>query len=202
LGITLFAAFGGHYVKRFKEYPWTRLEYSDRYQMSAAALRGWFSAPVFGIGPGMHQNLWPHFAPSPDGDRERGIWPRFPNNRYHSFEAHNDWAQLLEEYGAVGLALFLLAMGTAAGMLYRCWRRRAHAGRLCDQDWPILAALLAGVAMAGHSVGDFNLQIPATTWLLAGLAGVGLARVADTEEPSTDRRRRSIPTANGSGGAP
>jgi O-antigen ligase len=202
LGITLFAAFGGHYVKRFKEYPWTRLEYSDRYQMSAAALRGWLSAPVFGIGPGMHQNLWPHFAPSPDGDRERGIWPRFPNNRYHSFEAHNDWAQLLEEYGAVGLALFLLAMGTAAGMLYRCWRRRAHAGRLCDQDWPILAALLAGVAMAGHSVGDFNLQIPATTWLLAGLAGVGLARVADTEEPSTDRRRRSIPTVNGSGGAP
>lgn len=200
LGITLVAVFGDHYVKRFKEYPWTQLEHSDRYQMSTAALRGWLSAPVWGIGPGMHQNLWPHFAPSPDGDRERGIWPRFPNNRYHSFEAHNDWAQLLEEYGAVGLVLFLLAIGTAAGLLYRRWRRRAHAGTLTDQDWPILAALLAGTALAGHSIGDFNLQIPATTWLLAALAGLGLARVADTEEPPAVRHRRSPRVPQQSGG--
>jgi O-antigen ligase len=202
LGITLFATFGGHYMKRFKDYPWTRFEHSDRYQMSTAALRGWLSAPVFGIGPGMHQNLWPHFAPSSDGDREREIWPRFPNNRFHSFEAHNDWVQLLEEYGGVGLALFLLAMGTAVGLLYRSWRERARAGKLTDRDWPILAALLAAVAMAGHSIGDFNLQIPATTWVLAALAGLGLARVADADEQPSARRRRSRRIPNESGGTP
>jgi O-antigen ligase len=197
LAIVLFASFGGHYVKRFKDYPWTRFEHSDRYQMSAAALRGWLSAPVWGIGPGMHQNLWPHFAASSDGDRERGIRPRFMNNTFHSFEAHNDWAQLLEEYGAVGLALFLLAAGTGAGVLYRGWRRYAEASESPareaasdGKDWTILTALLATAAMAGHSIGDFNLQIPSTTWILAALVGLALAQVAGNHQRFSGRRRR------------
>jgi O-antigen ligase len=203
LVITLFAVFGGHYMKRFKSYPWDRLEVSDRYQMSAAAVRGWLSAPVWGIGPGMHQNLWPHFAPSSDGDRERGIRPRFLNNTYHSFEAHNDWVQLLEEYGAVGVALFLLATGTTAGVLYRGWRRRARSGGDgSSRDWPILAGLLAAAAMAGHSIGDFNLQIPATTWVLAALVGLALARVADNDESSSRLRRRSAGIPDEQDGAP
>jgi hypothetical protein len=200
LAIVIFAAFGSHYMKRFREYPWTRLEHSDRYQMSAAAWRGWLSAPVWGIGPGMHQNLWPHFAPSPDGDRERGIWPRFRNNTFHSFEAHNDWVQLLEEYGAVGMLLFLLATGTAAGVVYRGWRRYANAAASTavrpspdpstgGGEWSILAALLAGAAMAGHSIGDFNLQIPATTWNLAALVSLALAKVTDNSRYYSRLRR-------------
>lgn len=182
LAVAAMAWLGTRYVERFKQYPWSALEQSDRYQMTAAALRGWKSAPLEGIGPGMHQNYWPHFAPSADGDRARGIWPRHLNNTFHSYEAHDDWAQLLEEYGAIGMALFLAAAG-------RTWWRlrektvRAGAGA---QPWA-LAAMLGAAAMALHSIGDFNLQIPATTWVLAAMVALGLAT-----GDNGGRRRRPV----------
>ncbi len=181
-GLIAFIAFGGHYVKRFKEYPWSQLQHSDRYQMSAAALRAWHSAPWFGVGPGMHQNLWPHFAPSPDGDRVKGIWPTHLNNTFHSFEAHDDWVQLLEEYGIVGAGLFLLATGTAIWHLYRRWKRWAYnltyevsPNGVPEPVWVLPGLLLIALAMAVHSLGDFNLQIPGTTWLLGILTGLAIA---------------------------
>jgi len=195
-GVITFTILGGHYVKRFKEYPWSRLEHSDRYQMSAAALRAWHTAPWFGVGPGMHQNLWPHFAASPDGDRAKGIWPTFPNNTYHSFEAHNDWAQLLEEYGMVGLVLFLTATGTAVLLIYRRWKRWAHnlsrdisAYLNSEFAWMLPGLLLASLALAVHSIGDFNLQIPGTTWLLGVLTGLTIAISRHTPP----YRKRSYP---------
>ena len=181
-GIILFTFFGGHYVQRFKEYPWSQLEHSDRVQMSAAALRAWHSAPWFGVGPGMHQNLWPHFAASQDGDREKGIWPSHLNNSFHSFEAHDDWVQFLEEYGAIGLILFLTAVGATFWLIYRRWRHWAHflrqaapAAAHTGYAWLLPGMLLAGVAMTLHSFGDFNLQIPGTTWLLGMLIGLTIA---------------------------
>jgi O-antigen ligase len=180
VAISAFVLFGGHYVKRFKEYPWTTLEHSDRFQMSSAALRAWKTAPWIGVGPGMHSSLWPHFAASADGDRITGRWPTFPNNQYHSFEAHDDWAQLLEEYGLIGMGLFLLAIGTALAGLLRRWRRWAFIqanSSDCIQStaWIIPGMLLAALAMAIHSIGDFNLQIPGTTWLTGILAGLAVA---------------------------
>jgi hypothetical protein len=38
-----------------------------------------------------------------------------------------------------------------------------------------VTGFLAFAAMAFHSLGDFNLQMPATTWLLAGLTALALA---------------------------
>jgi putative inorganic carbon (HCO3(-)) transporter len=185
---------GGSYVERFRAYPWRALEYSDRFQMSAAAFRGWQSAPLFGIGPGMHQNLWPHFAATADGDRAKGLWPSHLNNTYHSYEAHNDWVQLLEEYGAVGLALFLLATSTITGALLAARRRQVKRWRAAapevepGADRLVLGILFALLAMAIHSVGDFNLQIPGTVWLMSGLAGMGLAAAA--RDVKAFRRRR------------
>ncbi len=180
--IVTVTAVGGHYVKRFKEYPWDRLQHSDRYQMSAAALRAWHSAPWFGIGPGMHQNLWPHFAATSDGDRTKGIWPTHVNNTYHSYEAHDDWAQLLEEYGVVGFLLFLGAIGTAIWAIFRRWKRWAYNLSLEKSTdikpgaaWLLPCILLAALAMAIHSFGDFNLQIPGTTWLIGILSGLVIA---------------------------
>jgi O-antigen ligase len=128
----------------------------------------------------MHSSLWPHFAPSSDGNRITGRWPTFPNNQYHSFEAHNDWAQFLEEYGLIGLGLFLLAIGTALAGLFRRWRRWAFIQASypdCIQStaWVLPGMLLAALAMAIHSIGDFNLQLPGTTWLMGILAGLAVA---------------------------
>jgi len=160
----------------------THLEGRDRPQMIAGALRAWRSSPramVFGIGPGMHQNLWPHFAASADGDRAAHKWPKYPNNTYHSYEVHSDWVQLLEEYGLVGLLLFLAAAAAAVAALLAELRRESR--DLAERQWRptgdlkhavVLGALLGIAALGFHSLGDFNLQMPATVWLLGAIAAL------------------------------
>jgi O-antigen ligase len=196
------------YVKRFKSYflegpvvgaTWrektaairNRLESSDRYQMISAALRGWKMAPVVGIGPGMHQHYWPHTAASEDGDRASNRWPTYLNSNYHSYEAHSDWAQLLEEFGAIGFLLVVASAGLIAAVLVRDlrtegrrWRRYGKRDVACVGVDPYavpLAGLLALVAMLVHSLGDFNLQMPATGWVLAAMVAIPLARDGRTE---------------------
>ena len=199
--ITLFALWNSDisYMRRFRSYitipqEGTRQERLEQLQaralrtcrgtMIAAAIRGWKTAPWFGIGPGMHKNTWFHFGPTPDGDREHGIWPSQPNNTLHSFEVHSDWVQLLQEYGVIGLVLFLIPLGGIFYLLVRTLNRAATATRN-QLDRPIsrtgysllLAGILAIVAMGFHSLGDFCLQIPALTWLLAAMTACALAQV-------------------------
>ncbi len=180
------------FVQRFRRYPWQRIEQSCRYQMISGALRAWRSAPFLGIGPGMHRHLWPHFAASTDGDRATARWPRSPNDTFHSYEVHSDWVQLMEEYGIAGLALFLwaaiatLALPVAA--LRREWRRqRAAAWRASGhfEYATVMTGLLAATTMIVHSLGDFNLQMPATTWLLGALTAIPLGFILrDPEFPA------------------
>ncbi len=170
---------GGALVERFKRYPWRNFEHSDRYQMTAAALRAWRLSPVMGIGPGMHRHYWFHVAATPDGDRTTGRWPTFTNTWFHSYEVHNDWAQLLEEYGVAGLLLFLIGAGVGMAMLWRRWRAERERRPSHHAALP-LAVLLVAIAMAFHSLGDFNLQMPATVWMFAALIGVGLSEPEPT----------------------
>ncbi|MEI7438022.1 MAG: O-antigen ligase family protein, partial [bacterium] len=198
VGVVVIALWGGNYVKRFKEYPWRQIEASDRYQMTMGALRGWRSAPWLGIGPGMHQNLWPHFAASGDGNRSLGKRPTYLNATFHSYEAHNDWAQFLEEYGVVGMVLFVGMLGGLGQGLYRGWRRevreRNHSGFASTgrtHHALTLAALLAGGAFCFHSAGDFNLQIPATVWLLAALIAAPLGLIGQEQRGVRRHREQS-----------
>ena len=152
-----------------------------RGRMYAGAARAWWSAPCFGIGPGMHQHLWPHFAPSPDGDRELGIWPTLSNYDFRSYEVHNDWLQLLEEYGVVGLLLFCIPFfwvwrlyGVSASSEKAVWEVGGE-----HAEGPFSFAVMLGgglgfVAMSFHSLGDFNLQMPATVWLFAAILSFSL----------------------------
>lgn len=170
-----------------------RAELTSRGKMFTAAWRAWqtsTSTRFWGIGPGMHRNLWPHFAATRDGNPETGTWPSIPNYDFHSYEVHNDWLQLLEELGLVGFILFLFpfmaVVGIPANSLIR-WRRSRHAAYPLHRAYR-LTALLAITAMAIHSLGDFNLQIPANGWMLAVLAAIPLAglvrtSLANREEP-------------------
>ena len=168
------------YRERFRNYPWTDLQKSDRIQMAAGALRAWRTEPAFGIGPGMHQNLWPHFAASADGDREKAIWPKYPNTGYHSYEVHSDWIQLLEEYGVVGVVLLLAALALVLRILWRGLRREEEAWKAAAWGLPangrffgvVLAGMLAAAAMILHEVVDFNLQMPSTGWMLGAVLGL------------------------------
>lgn len=200
LSATVFLA--PSYMNRFKGYlGWDQLrrgpfperlavlrrqwEASSRGQMIAGAIRAWRSRPFVGIGPGMHQNLWFHFAASEDGDREKGIWPTYVNNEFHSYEVHCDWMQLLEEYGIVGFMVFLVCAAAVFWILLRTIREDAIEWAM--NDWKAgnssvlpsaLGGLLAVVAMAFHSLFDFNLQIPATAWIFTTLVALALAATA------------------------
>ena len=190
---------GSTYIVRFKSYfGWgegprnkvtlmERMKRTSRGRMIGGAIRAWHSSPVWGIGPGMHQNLWPHFAATEDGDRDKGVWPSQVNDDFHSYEVHSDWVQLLEEYGIAGFVLFLVPLMLVVSV-YRFGFKRARrvwmdsrpredgsVGELRGADFGImLGGFLALVAMTFHSLGDFNLQMPATTWLLAALMTLGL----------------------------
>ncbi len=185
------------YVKRFNDYftvdrateqPFTaslqllkhKLRSSSRGHMISGAVQAWKTEPIIGVGPGMHQILWPYFATSPDGDRESGRRPAYNYTGYHSYEVHSDWVQLLEEYGIIGVLLFVPPVLTIFGiLLYR--RKYEH---------PMaLGAFLSCIAMGFHSLGDFNLQMPATAWMLTAIVVLPLIR-SDSSKRSVSSSQR------------
>jgi len=159
------------------------LRQTSRGRMFAGAWHSWQTAPWFGIGVGMHRHVWPAVAASGDGDRAEGRWPTLLNDDFHSYEVHSDWLQLLQEYGVMGLGLFLLGFGAVVILFLRCFQRVAR-------DWSddelgcldagatdyalVLGGFLVLGAMTFHSLGDFNLQIPGTVWMVAILVGLGI----------------------------
>jgi O-antigen ligase len=155
-----------------------QLNRTSRGKMYGAAVRAWKSSPVIGIAPGMHQNLWFHFAPTDDGDKEKNIWPSMTNHEFHSYEVHNDWLQLLEEYGIVGFVLFLIPCGLWFNLLRKQLPDETEISSR-EKYKPLYAAsfagLLACVCMGFHSLGDFNLQMPATVWLLAAIIALPIS---------------------------
>jgi len=211
LGIMLIvtAALASPYLKRFQSYvqtgkrtqtfeercdtaadSWLR---TPRGRMISAAIRSWRTARVWGIGPGMHRHVWPHIAPTADGDRETNRWPTLTNHHFHSFEVHSDWVQLLQEHGLVGFALFLAATAAAAEFLLRAMRREmracetVHWVRPDNPDYDaLLGGALAVLAMTFHSLGDFNLQMPATTWVFAAIVAIALRAATWGRETGTE----------------
>jgi O-antigen ligase len=205
LGLTAFCCIASGYVTRFMSGQGRELakaktaqvrlaviedlvRTSSRGRMYAGALRAWNTERFFGVGPGMHQDLWPHFAASPDGDRDKGVWPSLPNNTFHSYEVHSDWLQLLEEYGILGVLLFLLpviavftVLMIGVGRERRDWRSSGWRDVGGGYHPLLLGGIFAFVALAFHSLGDFNLQMPATVWLLAALIAIPIACITRDE---------------------
>lgn len=92
--------------------------------------------------------------------------------------AHNDYAQLLGDYGGVGFALgmFLLLAHLGNGLRFLAWYRNVRFERTGDLFSNSLALALGAVtalfAYMAHSVIDFNLHIPANALLVAAIFGV------------------------------
>ena len=192
----IFSLVGRSYMERFINHfwdeKWRGKKFSEIYslviqkqkesmrgQMIQGAIRAWRDYPLFGTGPGMHQNLWFHYSASEDGDASKGIWPSFTNHDYHSYEVHSDWIQLLEEYGIVGFTLFFIFIVISSMKVMSSFYNIAE-DVSSTGAWHygiMLGGWLACIAMAFHSLGDFNLQIPATVWVLSAVIGTILARL-------------------------
>ena len=102
----------------------------DRGHYIGSAIRAWESNPWWGIGPGQHSDRWTEFAATyvdrngdpvvrpVNGDYSMMRAPRLMNDGFHLIQVHSDWTQLLEEYGAIGLSLFLIPIGFLFALLY------------------------------------------------------------------------------------
>ncbi|MFZ4777475.1 MAG: O-antigen ligase family protein [Terrimicrobiaceae bacterium] len=92
--------------------------------------------------------------------------------------AHNDWAQVMADFGFIGLVLVAGAFlfnwrAGVLGYVSALRQRMSVASRPQSNSaaWEI-GALSAMVAFACHSFFDFNMQIPANALLTAACAGI------------------------------
>lgn len=123
------------------------------WQLSVAAIR---QSPWLGWGLGTFPDLYPLFQPA---DLQIG------NDKAHSTVL--EWMLDLGIPPAIcGFATVLVPIAVC---LRGCWRRRT------DRYLPAVAFAAAMVAIL-HSVVDFSLQIPAITFLVSALLGLGWAQ--------------------------
>lgn len=135
-----------------------------RVDMWQAALQQWTLRPAVGTGSGTYLFYGREF-------RTERVQP-------DPVYAHNDYLQLLAEYGALGMVLFAIFFGVH---LRNGWRnlsrlgfkRLAVSSRLLSNGMAMqLGAIAAIGAYMIHSIFDFNLHIPANVLLLAFVFGV------------------------------
>ena len=135
-----------------------------RLDLWQAAIAQWKLQPAIGTGSGTYLYYGRRF--------------RTPRVQLDPVEVHNDYLQLLAEYGAIGGATFLLFLGAH---LWRGGQAFARLGprRVAISPWLssnklalTIGALGAVAAYGVHSIFDFNLHIPANVLLLAFVFGI------------------------------
>ncbi len=126
-----------------------------------AAVRQWETSPAFGTGAATYLYYGRRF--------------RNPSVQVDPVRPHNDYLELLAEYGTVGAAGFLLFLFIHLGNGLRTFRHLASrsggdARGSNAAAWNI-GCLSAVACLVVHSVVDFNLHIPANTLLMAFVFG-------------------------------
>ena len=152
-----------------------------RLDLWAAAIEQWKLAPLLGTGAATYRYYGRQF--------------RAEQMQVDPLETHNDYLQLLCEYGLAGVAGFLVFIGCHARAAWRDFRRLgpkrvAVAPRLLSNNLALqLGAIASVAAYVAHSVFDFNLHIPANALLLAFVFGIianpGVRRGAEPDRPKT-----------------
>ena len=133
---------------------------SNRLDLAQVSLRMIADYPLTGSGAGTF----------------RWIFPLYKDARFGSLfyeHAHNDYLEIAAEQGVFGLLIFLVITGLFLYHAYRAY---------CDRHDSLargvsLGAMIAGISILGHSMIDFNLQIPANFyWFFAILTAGACAR--------------------------
>lgn len=158
-------------------------EKNVRLEMWKAAIQQWKLQPFFGTGSGTYLYYGRQF--------------RSPQLQVDPVYVHNDYLQLLAEYGLAGGALFLIFLGAHLANGWKNFQRLglkrvAVSSRLLSNTMTLqLGAIPAVFAYMIHSVFDFNLHIPANVLLLAFVFGL-LANAGAQHQADLPQPRRSI----------
>lgn len=161
--------------------------------MWQAAFKQYALNPAFGTGSGTYLYYGRHFRDA-----------RVQNDPQH---VHNDYLELLCEYGFVGAGLFAIFLVLHIHSGWRAIvgivnRRLKPAGHTTNDELALLIGVLAALAaLVIHSVVDFNFHIPANTLFFAFLFGILVSPTSDSEltpsEPTRQMRmaRFALPVA-------
>ena len=181
LGLTV--AFLIHQNNYLSDRAQSIFEKNVRLEMWSAALQQWKLQPLFGTGSGTYLYY--------------GRQLRSPELQVDPVYVHNDYLQLLAEYGSAGLALFLIFLGAHLAKGWKNFQRLglkrvAVSSRLLSNSMALqLGALSAVFAYMIHSFFDFNLHIPANVLLLAFVFGL-LANAGAQHQADLPAPRRSF----------
>ncbi len=135
-----------------------------RPQLWRAALEQAEVNPLFGTGSGTYLYYGRKF--------------RNPEVQNDPIRAHNDYLELLAEYGWLGAAGMALFLASHVGNGIRTYRRLVTKNLQFGADWRSnslalnIGCLCAVAAYLSHSVVDFNLHIPANSMLMAFVFGM------------------------------
>jgi O-antigen ligase/tetratricopeptide (TPR) repeat protein len=143
-------------LERFGALDASDLASDARWTIFATTLAGAVRQPVLGFGFGTHPAAYHPFQP-----------PAVPGQIHH---AHNEYVNVFFEAGAVGLLLFVAALGFWFVRAWRAQRPLPGPDRL-----HVTAAIAAAAVTALHSFVDFDLRIPALGILFGAMVGVGAA---------------------------
>jgi O-antigen ligase len=156
-----------NYSQRFKNpETFTQLDWPIRRDMWVSAIRMWRDHFWWGVGPGHYDYRFPEYRPV--SMQMRPGW------------VHNDYLNLLADWGTVGGVIVLAGMATFGAGLAKTWKYvcppENNSGRGLSNRFAFFLGAAAGLlALAVHSVVDFNLHIPANAilgvTLLAFLSG-------------------------------
>jgi O-antigen ligase len=129
-----------------------------RKRMASDALHMWRDHLLLGVGLGDFETAYPQYQ-------------SYPSDTWVD-HAHNDYVEAGAETGLVGAVTILAAITLFLGLAFRDWRNpfRSHAG------WIRLGAAIGCCGMLVHSLGDFNLHIPANAAWFAVLAGIAAGK--------------------------
>ena len=141
-----------------------------------AALEQARTSPAVGTGAGTYLYFGRKFR-QPGVDRD-------------PIHVHNDYLELLAEYGVAGAALGLLFLALhvragAVGFRALCRRGDSHPRGLSNAAALNIGALASVAAFVVHSCLDFNLHIPENAILLAALGGILANPSVETSERPT-----------------
>ncbi len=159
----------------------------ERPGLTRVALKLFAQAPVLGHGAGSFRTIFP---------------PMRSADLSHKFydHAHNDYAQILSEYGLVGVSIIFSILVLVLSCAFTALRRRS--------DKLSVGAAFTGLfgisAQLMHGVADFNFQIPGNAAIFSALVAISwISRhgLRDTRKPAVEleiaaaRNSRSIPPA-------
>ncbi len=155
--VTKYLATTLSYAARVKnQETFTQLDWSVRRDMWVAAGQMWRDHFMWGVGPAHYDYRFPEYRP--ESMQLRPGW------------AHNDYLNLLADWGTIGGVIVLAGMMAFGAGLVKTWKQVRPPENDFDRGMSNRFAFFLGasaglLALAVHSVVDFNLHIPANAIL-------------------------------------